>query len=232
MTKYKFLKEESYEANMQLPGLGLVLYTFGNVSAVDRAEGVFAIKPSGVPYPDLKADDMVIVDFDANIVDGKLRPSSDTRTHAVLYKEWQSIGGIVHTHSTYATGWAQAGKNIPIMGTTHADHLPTDIPCAPVMSDEMIKGDYERETGFQILNHFRSENLDPSDVPMMIIANHGPFAWGNSVSKAVYNAATMEEIAKMAWITLGINPAAERLKPTLIAKHFERKHGKDAYYGQ
>ena len=232
MTSYKNIKEEAYEANMQLPKLGLVLFTFGNASAVDRKKGVFAIKPSGVDYEKLKPEDMVIVDFANNILEGSMRPSSDTKTHAVLYKEWKSIGGIVHTHSTYATGWSQTGQDIPIYGTTHADHLSFDIPCAPVMSDEMIKGDYERETGYQILNCFKEKRLTPEEVPMVIVANHAPFTWGKDVTKAVYHSAVLEEVAKMAWVTKTINPDTPRLKDSLKQKHYQRKHGNDSYYGQ
>jgi len=229
---YKNIKETAYEANMQLPELGLVLFTFGNASVVDRAKGVFAIKPSGVPYKELTANDIVIVDFEGNTVEGKMRPSSDTKTHAVLYKYWEKIGGIVHTHSTYGTAWAQAQKDIPIMGTTHADHLTVDIPCAPPMSDEMVKGNYEHETGFQILNEFKNRGLSYEEVEMVLIANHAPFTWGKTVNKAVYNAAVLEECAKMAYLSLGINPLAPRLKDSLIQKHFERKYGPNSYYGQ
>ncbi len=232
MSKYKDLKQEAYEANMQLPELGLVLFTFGNASVVDRSRGVFAIKPSGVPYKKLKAEDIVILDYDANVIEGAMRPSSDTKTHAVLYKHWEKIGGIVHTHSTYGTAWAQAQKDIPIMGTTHADHLTVDIPCAPPMSDEMIKGNYEHETGFQILNEFKNRNLSYEEVEMVLLGNHAPFTWGKTVNKAVYNSAVLEECAKMAYLSLAINPDAPRLKDTLIKKHFERKHGPDSYYGQ
>jgi L-ribulose-5-phosphate 4-epimerase len=232
MSQYKALKEEAYQANMQLPKLGLVLFTFGNVSAVDRQKGVFAIKPSGVPYEELSAEKMVIVDFDNNIVEGKLRPSSDTKTHAVLYKQWTNIGGIVHTHSTYATAWAQAQQDIPIMGTTHADHLTADIPCAPVMHDEAIKGDYEHETGFQIINAFKEKKLSYEEVEMVLVSNHAPFTWGKTAQKAVYNSAVLEEVARMALFALQINPQAPRLKDSLIQKHFERKHGANAYYGQ
>lgn len=229
---YKTIKEAAYEANMQLPELGLVLFTFGNASIVDRAKGVFAIKPSGVPYKDLQVADMVIVDYEGNTVEGKMRPSSDTKTHAVLYKYWDKIGGIVHTHSTYGTAWAQAQRDIPIMGTTHADHLTVDIPCAPPMSDEMIKGNYEQETGFQILNEFEKRGISYEEVEMILLGNHAPFTWGKTVSKAVYNSAVLEECAKMAYLSLGINPLAPRLKDTLIQKHYERKHGPDSYYGQ
>ncbi|MFD0751361.1 L-ribulose-5-phosphate 4-epimerase [Mucilaginibacter calamicampi] len=232
MSTYQHIKEEAYAANMQLPKLGLVLFTFGNVSAVDRSAGVFAIKPSGVPYEDLTPDSMVIVDFDGNTVEGKLRPSSDTKTHAVLYKHWDTIGGIVHTHSTYGTAWAQAQRDIPIFGTTHADHLTTDIPCAPPMDDEMIKGNYEYETGFQIINHFNKFNLDYKEVEMILVGNHAPFTWGKTAAKAVYNSAVLETVAQMAFLTERINPQAPKLKDTLINKHFQRKHGPDSYYGQ
>ncbi|TDS15714.1 L-ribulose-5-phosphate 4-epimerase [Sphingobacterium paludis] len=229
---YQSIKEEAYHCNMQLPKLGLVLFTFGNVSVADRSQGVFAIKPSGVPYEDLAADQMVIVDFDGNIVEGKLRPSSDTKTHAVLYKHWEGIGGITHTHSTYGTAWAQSQRDIPIFGTTHADHLTTDIPCAPPMSDEMIQGNYEYETGFQIINHFESQKLDYKEVEMVLVGNHAPFAWGKTGIKSVYNSAVLETVAQMAALTEQINPQAPRLKEALIRKHWERKHGGEAYYGQ
>lgn len=232
MSKYQEIKQLAYEANMQLPELGLVLFTFGNVSAADRAEGVFAIKPSGVPYASLTADQMVIVDFDGKTVEGKLRPSSDTKTHAVLYKHWENIGGIVHTHSTYATAWAQAQRDIPIFGTTHADHNTVDIPCAPPMSDEMIKGDYEYETGFQIMDCLKQKGLSYEEVEMILVGNHAPFTWGKTAAKAVYNSAVLEEVAKMAHLTEQIRKDAPRLKDALIKKHFERKHGPDSYYGQ
>lgn len=228
---YTAIKEEAYHCNMQLPQLGLVLFTFGNVSVADRTKGVFAIKPSGVPYEQLTPDHMVIVDFDGNIVDGTLRPSSDTKTHAVLYKHWD-IGGITHTHSTYGTAWAQSQRAIPIFGTTHADHLTTDIPCAPPMSDEMIKGNYEYETGFQIINHFEALQIDYKEVEMILVGNHAPFAWGKDGHKSVYNSAVLEEVAKMAALTEQINPQAPRLKEALIRKHYDRKHGGNAYYGQ
>ncbi len=232
MNDFKKIKEEAYESNMQLPELNLVLFTFGNASSADREHGVFAIKPSGVPYEKLSVDDMVIVDFDGNIIEGEMRPSSDTKTHAVLYKHWEHIGGIVHTHSTYATAWAQTQTDIPIMGTTHADHLTTDVPCAPVMSDEMIKGNYEYETGFQILNAFKDRQLSYEEVEMVLVANHAPFTWGKTAAKAVYNSAVLEQVAQMAYLALQINPNAPRLKDSLIQKHYERKHGANAYYGQ
>ena len=232
MNKYKSLKEEAYQANMQLPALGLVLFTFGNVSAVDRDKAVFAIKPSGVPYEILSPKRMVIVDFEGRVVEGKLNPSSDTKTHAVLYSQWENIGGISHTHSIYATAWAQSQKDIPILGTTHADHNTVNIPCAPPMSDEMIRGDYEHETGFQILNCFRERELNYEEVEMILVGNHAPFCWGKNAAKAVYNSAVLENIAQMAFLTLQINGNAPTLKDALIKKHWERKHGPDTYYGQ
>ncbi len=214
--KYDHIKQAAYESNMQLPAQGLVLFTFGNVSAADRNLGVFAIKPSGVPYPSLTSDNMVIVDFDGNIVEGRLRPSSDTLTHAVLYKHWENIGGIAHTHSTYATAWAQAQKDIPVYGTTHADHTTADIPCAPPMEDAMIQGNYEYETGVQIINHFRKLRLSYEETEMILVGNHAPFTWGKTPDKAVYNSAVLENIAHMAYLTEQINPSAPRLKDALI----------------
>jgi L-ribulose-5-phosphate 4-epimerase len=232
MSKYQDIQKAAYKANMELPKLNLVLFTFGNVSAADRNLGVFAIKPSGVPYEDLTPQKMVIVDFDGKIVKGKWRPSSDTQTHAVLYKTWENIGGISHTHSTYATAWAQTLRDIPIYGTTHADHNRIDIPCAPPMSDEMITGDYEYQTGFQIIRCLEEKNLSPDEIEMILVGNHAPFTWGKTAEKAVYNSAVLEAIAKMAYITEQIKPLAPRLKDSLIKKHFERKHGPDSYYGQ
>ena len=232
MSDFKGLKQQAYESNMRLPELDLVLFTFGNASAVDRERQVFAIKPSGVPYGELKAEDIVIVDFDGKVVEGNMRPSSDTKTHAVLYKHWKHIGGIVHTHSTYGTAWAQTQQDIPIMGTTHADHLTADIPCAPPMSDEMIKGDYEKQTGYQIINAFNERELSYEDVEMILVGNHAPFTWGQTVEDAVYNSAVLEEVAQMAYLSLQIRPDAPRLKDSLIQKHWQRKHGDNAYYGQ
>lgn len=232
MSIYQDIKEQAYQANMQLPKLGLVLFTFGNASAVDRKAGVFAIKPSGVPYSDLSPENMVIVDFEGNTVEGKLRPSSDTKTHAVLYKHWPEIGGIVHTHSTYGTAWAQSQRAIPIYGTTHADHLTADIPCAPPMQDDMIAGNYEYETGFQIMNHLKAAGLSHQEVEMILVGNHAPFTWGKTAEKAVYNSAVLEELARMAFLTEQIRNDVPRLKNSLIKKHYERKHGVDSYYGQ
>jgi L-ribulose-5-phosphate 4-epimerase len=230
MSKYKILKEQAYECNMELPRRNLVIYTFGNVSAYDESLGVFAIKPSGVPYEELKPELMVIVDLDYKVVEGKLRYSSDTKTHAVLYRNFKGIGGVVHTHSPYGVAWAQAKKPVPIFGTTHADHLTHDIPCTPVMSDEQIKGDYEEETGKLICRTFR--NLSYTEIEMTLVACHGSFTWGKTPEKAVYNAAVAEELAKMALLTITVDPKTTRLKKALINKHYQRKHGANAYYGQ
>ncbi len=232
MGKYEHIREEAYEANIQLPKLGLVMFTFGNVSAADRSLRAFAIKPSGVPYEDLSPEKMVVVDFEGKVIEGDLRPSSDTKTHAVLYKHWENIRGIVHTHSTHATAWAQAQRDIPIFGTTHADHNTTDIPCAAPMEDSMIEGDYEYQTGFQILNCFKERGLNYEEVEMVLVGNHAPFTWGKTAAKAVYNSGVLEAIAEMALLTEQINPKAPRLKDALIKKHFERKHGPESYYGQ
>ena len=232
MSKYEHIQQEAYEANMQLPQLGLILFTFGNVSAADRASGVFAIKPSGVAYKDLSPEKMVIVDFDGTTIEGNLRPSSDTKTHAVLYKQWETIGGIAHTHSCYATAWAQAQRDIPIFGTTHADYTTVDIPCTSPMNDQMIKGDYEFETGLQVINCFKERRLDHKELEMILVGNHAPFTWGRTAAKAVHNSAVLEYIAKIALLTEQVKPDVSRLKDALIKKHFERKHGPDSYYGQ
>lgn len=227
---YRELKERAFRANLEIPKRGLAIYTFGNVSAFDAERGVMAIKPSGVPYDELEVDHLVVLDLEGTVVEGKLRPSSDTPTHLVLYRNWKGIGGIVHTHSTYATGWAQARAPIPIYGTTHADHLAEDVPCTEVMSDRAVENDYEIETGNQILECFKGR--DPLKVPMVLVAGHAPFTWGATPDKAVYGAAVLEELAKMAFVTRSIDPNAERLPQSLINKHFERKHGQRAYYGQ
>lgn len=227
---YRELKERAWAANQEIQRRGLAIYTFGNVSALDAGRGVMAIKPSGVPYAELAADDLVVLDLEGAIVEGSLRPSSDTPTHLVLYRNFEGIGGVVHTHSTYATGWAQARLAIPIYGTTHADHLAEDVPCTAVMSDAAVERDYEVETGNQILQCF--ETRDPLHTPMVLVAGHAPFAWGKTPEQAVYNAAVLEELAKMAFITRTLDREASRLPSSLIRKHFERKHGKNAYYGQ
>jgi L-ribulose-5-phosphate 4-epimerase len=232
MNPFKYLREEVYEANMELPKRGLVLYTFGNVSGIDRQAGVVAIKPSGVPYEQLRPQDIVLVDLENQVVEGKMRPSSDTLTHTLLYGHFPTIGGVCHTHSTYAVAWAQARQPIPNLGTTHADHLVAAVPCTDVMSDQMIEGNYELETGYQILNVFAEQRLSYQEVEMVLVACHGPFTWGQNPAKAVYNSAVLEELARMAQLTLHINPAAAPIRQALIDKHYFRKHGKNAYYGQ
>ncbi|MFW6363955.1 MAG: L-ribulose-5-phosphate 4-epimerase AraD [Spirochaeta sp.] len=231
MSVYTSLKEEAYEANMGIPQHGLAIFTFGNVSSYDSDAGAVAIKPSGVPYDKLTPDDMVVLSLDGERIEGSLRPSSDTPTHLYLYRNFSGIGGIVHTHSTYATAWAQAARDIPIYGTTHADHLACDIPCAALMSKAEVTGDYELETGRQITGCLEERNLHPEQCPMIIIAGHGPFAWGKNADKALYHAAVLEQIAQMAWLTESLAPA-ERLPDHYIEKHFQRKHGPNAYYGQ
>jgi L-ribulose-5-phosphate 4-epimerase len=229
---FKKIKETCHRCNMMLPESGLVIQTFGNASVVDREREVFGIKPSGVPYDQLRPEDIVIVNFKGEVVEGTLNPSSDTRTHAYLYNCWNDIKGIVHTHSTYAVAWAQAQKDIPILGTTHADHIATDIPCTNIMSDKMIGGDYEHETGIQIVDCLEERQLLYQEVEMILVAGHGPFTWGRTPEKAVYNSIMLEELARMAFLTLQINPQAPHLKDMLIQKHHDRKHGEKAYYGQ
>jgi L-ribulose-5-phosphate 4-epimerase len=230
MSAYGELKEAAWKANLQLPASGLVTGTFGNASAFDRARGVFAIKPSGVPFELLKPEDMVVVDLSSQVAEGKMRPSSDTKTHAVLYRAWGDIGGIVHTHSVHAVSWAQAKSPIPVFGTTHADALAQDVPVTDELTDEMIRGDYETETGNQILRRFAS--LSHAEVEMVLVASHGPFTWGATAAKAVDNSVMLELIARTALLTLQINPQSSRLNQALLRKHYERKHGPDKYYGQ
>lgn len=229
MGSLKELRQRAYESNMELQRRGLVIYTFGNVSAIDREKGIVAIKPSGISYEGLRPENMVLVDLENRVVEGQYRPSSDTKTHTCLYRNFPEIGGVVHTHSPHATAWAQAGKAIPCFGTTHADYAPGAIPCTKLISDQQIKGDYEEETGNQILAAFK--RCDYRYTPMVIVAAHGPFAWGPDAEKAVHNAAVLEEIAKMAMFTRMVNPKIGSLKKTLVDKHFNRKHGKNAYYG-
>lgn len=223
------LKEKVFKANLDLVKHGLVIFTWGNVSAIDRESGLVAIKPSGVSYDHMKAGDMVIVDLKGNIVEGKLKPSSDTPTHLVLYNAFAEIGGIVHTHSTYATAWAQAGLDIPNIGTTHADYFHSAIPCTADMTEEEVKGEYEQETGNVIVKRF--EGLNPIHTPGVLVKNHGPFSWGNDAADAVHNAVVLEQVARMAGIARSINPQLT-MNPLLIEKHFSRKHGPGAYYGQ
>ena len=227
---YRELKEQVYQANMELHHRKLVVYTWGNVSQVDRDKGVVAIKPSGVAYEDMKVDDIVVVDLDNNVVEGKMRPSSDTKTHTHLYRHFDSIGGVTHTHSTYATAWAQAQQSIPCYGTTHADYAYGDIPVTAVMSDEQIKRDYEEETGVQITDCFKDRS--PVETPMCIIAGHAPFTWGKDAAESVYHAVILEEMARMAYLTRTLRPDVQPLKQSIIDKHYLRKHGKNAYYGQ
>ena len=223
------LKQRVYEANMQLPVHGLVTFTWGNVSEIDRETGYFAIKPSGVPYEKLKPEDMVIMDLNGNKIEGKYNPSSDTPTHIELYKAFPEIGGVVHTHSTYATAWAQAGCDIPNIGTTHADYFHDAIPCTADMTEAEVKGAYELETGNVIVKRF--EGLNPVHTPGVLVKNHGPFSWGKDAYDAVHNAVVMEQVAKMASIAYAVNPNLT-MNPLLIEKHFSRKHGPNAYYGQ
>lgn len=223
------LKEEVFKANIDLVKHGLVIFTWGNVSAIDRDKGLVVIKPSGVSYDNMKASDMVVVDLDGKVVDGKLKPSSDTATHLVLYKAFENIGGVVHTHSTYATAWAQAGIDLPNIGTTHADYFKDDIPCTRQMTVEEIAGGYELETGNVIVERF--ENLNADYTPGVLVHNHGPFSWGKDAHQAVHNAVVLEQVAKMASISLAVNPNL-KMNEELIKKHFFRKHGPGAYYGQ
>ena len=216
---------------MELVRHGLVLFTWGNASAIDRPSGLVVIKPSGVSYDDMKPSDMVVVDLEGKVVEGNLRPSSDTPTHVVLYKAFPGIGGVVHTHSTYATAWAQAGRNIPNIGTTHADYFHDDIPCTRDMRKAEVFGEYEKETGVVIVDRFKSGNINPVHTPAVLVKNHGPFAWGKDADQAVYHAVVTEQVAKMAFISFMVNPDTT-MNPLLVEKHFSRKHGPNAYYGQ
>ena len=228
------LKKEVYEANMLLPAYHLVTFTWGNVSGIDREKGLFVIKPSGVPYDELKPKDMVVIDMEGNKVEGKMNPSSDTPTHMELYKRFPKIGGIVHTHSRWATTFAQAGMDIPAMGTTHADYFYGDIPCTRPMTDAEVESAYELETGRVIAAHFEEHGMNPEHVPCVLARHHGPFAWGKDAMEAVHNAVVLEEVAMMAWHTEAL-PAAqtrESMPDYVKEKHFMRKHGPNAYYGQ
>ncbi|GAC16477.1 L-ribulose-5-phosphate 4-epimerase [Aliiglaciecola lipolytica] len=227
---YTELKRQVYEANMELQRRNLVIYTFGNVSQVDRQKGVVAIKPSGVSYDLLKVEDIVIVDMENAIVEGSMRPSSDTKTHTHLYRKFDNIGGVTHTHSTYATAWAQAKKSIPCFGTTHADYVHGEISCTRELTDAQINGDYEEETGAQIVDSYAHK--DPMAAPMVIVAGHAPFTWGKDANQSVYHAALLEEIARMAYLTRTLDHSAQPLNQAILDKHYLRKHGKDAYYGQ
>lgn len=226
----KTLKEKVFQANLELVRQGLVIYTWGNVSGIDREKGIVVIKPSGVDYDSMTPDDMVAVDLlTGEVVDGTLNPSSDTPTHLALYRAFPNIGGVVHTHSTYATAWAQAGMDIPNIGTTHSDYFHMDIPCTETMTSEQIKGEYELETGNVIVKRF--EGLEPDHTPGVLVRNHGPFTWGKTPAEAVYNAKVLEQCAHMAFVSLLLNPQTS-MNPELVVKHYLRKHGAGAYYGQ
>ena len=226
------LKQQVLEANLLLPKYGLVTFTWGNVSAIDRETGLVVIKPSGVPYEDMTADDMVVVDLSGKVVEGKWRPSSDTPTHVELYKAFPSIGGVCHTHSSYATSWAQAGRGVPCYGTTHADYFYGDVPCLRCLTKDEIEEAYERNTGMLIVSEFARLHLDPVAMPAVLLKNHGPFTWGKDAVSAVHNAVVLEECAKMAYRTEQINPNVQPAPQELQDKHYLRKHGKNAYYGQ
>jgi L-ribulose-5-phosphate 4-epimerase len=229
----KELKEQVYEANMALPRHGLVTFTWGNASAVDRASGLVAIKPSGVDYDALKPADIVVVALDSGrVVDGSLRPSSDTPTHLVFYRAFPKAGGIVHTHSRHATIWAQAGLDIPANGTTQADYFYGAVPCTRLMTEAEIAGDYEAETGNVVVEAFRAREIDPAEMPAALVHSHGPFSWGRDVNEAVHNAVVLEEISYMALFTRLLNPEVPPMQQALLDRHFLRKHGTDAYYGQ
>ena len=223
------LKEEVFCANLDIVKYGLVIFTWGNVSAIDRSTGMVVIKPSGVSYDCMKAEDMVVVNLDGTVVEGRRKPSSDTQTHLVLYEAFPDVGGVVHTHSAYATAWAQAGMDVPNIGTTHSDYFHDAIPCTDDMTEQEVKGDYERETGHVIVKRFN--NMHAMRTPGVLVKNHGPFAWGKDARGAVYHAVVLEQVAKMAFLACSINPKLT-MNPWLIEKHFNRKHGPKAYYGQ
>jgi L-ribulose-5-phosphate 4-epimerase len=231
---YDELREEAFAANLEIPARALAIYTWGNVSAFDPARGVFAIKPSGVDYADLEPDSMVVVDLSCAVVEGNLNPSSDTRTHAEIYKAFGGPGlrGITHTHSPYAVAWAQARLDIPVFGTTHADHLAVPVPCTDWLSESETAGDYEENTGHLVVRTFAERGLDPAEVEMILVGGHGPFTWGKTAMKSVYHAAVLEEMAKMASVTVSLGGMERRLPPWIVKKHWERKHGEGAYYGQ
>lgn len=224
------LKKQVYEANLSLEDYNLVIFTWGNVSGIDRKSGLVVIKPSGVSYDDMRLKDMVVIDLEGNVVEGKLKPSSDALTHIELYKHFKNIGGVVHTHSKFAVAWAQAGISIPALGTTHADYFYGTIPCTRRMTEKEVEGVYEKETGSVILESFK--NIDPDEMPAVLVHSHGPFTWGKSPEDAVHNSVVLESVAEMAYQTLLINPEIGKMDKYLLDKHFLRKHGKNAYYGQ
>jgi len=230
--KLRDLRDDVYLANLELNNRHLVIYTFGNVSGIDRESGIVAIKPSGVDYIDLLPEDIVLVDMEGNVVEGDLRPSSDTKTHLMLYKAFKEIGGVVHTHSLFATAWAQSKKPLRCYGTTHADYFYGEVPCTDVLESEKIRGNYEKETGELIVETFNAKNLDPMKMRAVLVASHGPFAWGKNAEEAVYLSVMLEEIAKLNYYTTVLNPEIESINSTLLDKHYLRKHGDNAYYGQ
>jgi len=224
------LKKSVLEANLELSKKGLITYTWGNVSGIDRGKNLVVIKPSGVPYEELKLEDLVVVDLEGNVLEGSLNPSSDTPTHLVIYKNFKEVGGIVHTHSRWATLWAQSGRGIPALGTTHADYFYGEVPCTRKMTSMEIQGEYEKETGNVILETFKG--INPIYVPGVLVNNHGPFTWGKDAFEAVHNAVVLEEVAMMAFHTCSLNPGIKPISQVLLDKHFLRKHGANAYYGQ
>jgi L-ribulose-5-phosphate 4-epimerase len=226
------LKQQVLHANLELPRLGLVSFTWGNVSARDAASGAIVIKPSGMPYESMTANDMVVVEPDGRVLQGTRKPSSDLATHLELYRAFPAVGGVVHTHSNWATVWAQACRDIPALGTTHADYFHGAIPCTGVLGEEQTRGEYERETGLAIVQHFRQAAIDPAHMPAVLVANHGPFTWGPDAASAVHNAAVLELTAQMAFLTLQLNAQMPAMPTHLLEKHFFRKHGPGAYYGQ
>ncbi len=226
------LKEEVYKANLELPKRGLVLFTWGNVSGIDREKGLIVIKPSGVEYENMKVEDMVVVDLEGKVVEGELNPSSDTPTHIELYKKFPNIGGVVHTHSTHATIWAQSGRDIKAYGTTHGDYFYGPIPCTRKMTPEEIGGEYEKDTGTVIIETFEKREIDPDSVPAVLVNSHGPFTWGKNPHDAVHNSVVLEELARMAMYTEQLNKDIQPMQQELLDKHFLRKHGANAYYGQ
>ncbi|QJA09031.1 L-ribulose-5-phosphate 4-epimerase [Romboutsia sp. CE17] len=226
------LKKEVFEANLELVKHNLVIFTWGNVSGIDRKNNLIVIKPSGVSYDEMTENDMVVVDFDGNVVEGNLKPSSDTQTHIELYKKYDEIGGIVHTHSTWATGWAQAKLDIVPLGTTHSDYFYGDIPCTRELTKNEVEYDYEKNTGLVILEELEKRNIQPLSVPGILVASHGPFSWGKDAKNAVYNAVVLEEVAKINFISKSLNPNVSNINDYILDKHYLRKHGENAYYGQ
>lgn len=229
---YKTLREEAYEANIEIQRRNLAIHTWGNSSAFDPDKGIFAIKPSGVDYSELTPHSMVLLDLEGRVIEGKLKPSSDTKTHMILYLEFSGICGVTHTHSPYAVAWAQAHRSVPVFGTTHADHCANEIPCTEYMNPQAVKNNYELETGNLIAETFRTLKLDAEQINMILVAGHGPYTWGKSAAQSVYNGVVLEEICKMALLTVTVNPLAKPLPAHIIKKHWDRKHGPDAYYGQ